>query len=239
MSKAVAKHKKKVVVKKAAAKKVVAKKAVKNAAAPKKVAVKKVPPKKAARKKRITVMVASTVYNNRDLLLQVCGMLNTYGYDVVNSEYGTLHPPLGQNNTAACIAAVNDCDIFFGLINPFYSTGITHLEFREAIRINKPRRYMAHSFVVFSRKLLAQFMYTGVKRKRRTPFTIQSTSVMDDIRVIDMYNDAIQMNLPYDDRKYHWVQEFFRYDDVFRHVQTLFANYKKVEAELDNLNNLP
>jgi len=239
MSKAVTKTKKKAVAKKAVTKKVAAKKVVKKAPAPKKVAVKKVAIKKAARKKRITVMVASTVYNNRDLLLQVCGMLNTYGYDVVNSEYGTLHPPLGQNNTAACIAAVNDCDIFFGLINPFYSTGITHLEFQEAIRINKPRRYMAHSFVTFSRKLLEQFMYTGVRKKRRTPFVIQRTSVMDDIRVIDMYNDAVQQNLDYADRKYHWVQEFFRYDDVFRHVQTLFADYKRVESELDNLNNLP
>jgi Domain of unknown function (DUF4062) len=239
MSKAVTKTKKKAVTKKAAAKKVVAKKVVKKVGALKKAAVKKAPAKKAARKKRITVMVASTVYSNRDVLLQVCGMLNTYGYDVVNSEYGTLHPPLGQNNVAACIQAVNDCDIFFGLINPFYSTGITHLEFREAIRIDKPRRYMAHSFVVFSRKLLEQFMYAGVKRKRRTPFVIQSTAVMDDLRVIDMYNDAIQMNLAYADRKYHWVQEFFRYDDVFRHVATLFADYKKIESELDNLNNLP
>src|SRR5690348_1795464 len=74
-------------------------------------------PKVASRK--LTIMIASTVYNNRDLLLQICGMLNNYGYNVINSEYGTLRPPLGHNNTAACIAAVNDCDIFFGLINPF------------------------------------------------------------------------------------------------------------------------
>lgn len=228
MSKAT-KIKKKTVVKKAMAKKVVAKKI----SAPKKARI-----KKAVRKKRITIMVGSTVYNNRDLLLQVCGILNNYGYDVVNSEYGTLHPPLGQNNVAACIQAVNDCDIFFGLINPFYSTGITHLEFQEAIRIDKPRRYMAHSFVIFSRKLLEQFMYAGVRRKR-TSFVIQSTSVMDNLKVIDMYNDAIQMNLPYADRKYHWVQEFFRYDEVFRHVATLFSDYRKIESELDSLNNLP
>jgi hypothetical protein len=183
-------------------------------------------------------MVASTVYQNRDLLLQVCAILSNYGYDVINSDYGTLHPPLGHNNIPASLAAVNECDIFFGLIFPFYSTGITHLEFQEAIRINKPRRFMAHSFVTFSRKLLEQFMYADVGKTVRTPYTIQRTSVMDDIRVIDMYNDAIQRNLPYADRKYHWVQEFFRYDDVFRHVETLFRDTRRVERELDDLNNL-
>jgi hypothetical protein len=185
---------------------------------------------------KLKIFVASTVYQNRDLLLQVCAMLNNYGYDVINSEYGTLHPPLGHNNTPACLAAVNECDIFFGLIYPFYSTGITHLEFQEAIRINKPRRFMAHSFVTFSRKLLEQFMYADAAKTIRTPYTIQRTSVMDDIRVIDMYNDAIQLNLAYADRKYHWVQEFFRYDDVFRHVETLFRDVRRVEREFDDLN---
>ncbi|MDD2385174.1 MAG: hypothetical protein PHP52_00135 [Bacteroidales bacterium] len=98
-------------------------------------------------------MVASTVYHNCDLLLQICGILNTYGYHVINSEYGTLHPPLGMNNTDACIAAVAECDIFSGIINPIYSTGITHQEFQQAIVVNKPRKYIAHSFIVFQEKL--------------------------------------------------------------------------------------
>lgn len=190
-------------------------------------------------KRKLKIMVASTVYNNRDLLLQVCGIIKTYGYYVINSEYGTLHPTLGKNNTEACIDAVNECDIFFGFINPFYSTGITHEEFKEAIKINKPRRFVTHSYVTFSRELLKQFMYTGKTKKIRNSFTIKKTSVMDDIKVIDMYNDAIQHNLPYADRKYHWVHEFFRADELFRHVETLFKDIKRVKSELNNLNNLP
>lgn len=99
-------------------------------------------------KKKIKIMVASTVYYNRDLLLQICAILKSYNYHVVNSEYGTLHPPLGMSNTEACIAAVDDCDIFFGIINPMYSSGITHLEFQRAIALDKPRRFIAHSFVI-------------------------------------------------------------------------------------------
>ncbi|WP_374172376.1 DUF4062 domain-containing protein [Flavobacterium tructae] len=190
-----------------------------------------------AKKRKIKIMVASTVYQNRDLLLQICGILNTYGYHVVNSEYGTLHPPLGMNNTDACIAAVAECDIFFGIINPMYSTGITHLEFQRAIAIDKPRRFIAHSFVTFSRKLLAQYMYADALKTQRNNFEIQPTSVMDDVKVIDMYNDAVQINLAYEERKYHWVQEFFRPDEALRHVETLFRDIKRVELELANLNN--
>lgn len=190
-----------------------------------------------AKKKKINIMVASTVYQNRDLLLQICGILNTYGYHVINSEYGTLHPPLGMNNTDACIAAVAECDIFFGIINPMYSTGITHLEFQRAIAIDKPRRFIAHSFVTFSRKLLAQYMYADVAKTQRNDFEVQSTSVMDSVKVIDMYNDAVQINLAYEERKYHWVQEFFRPDEALRHVETLFRDIKRVESELANLNN--
>jgi len=190
-----------------------------------------------AKKNKIKIMVASTVYQNRDLLLQICGILNTYGYHVINSEYGTLHPPLGMNNTDACIAAVAECDIFFGIINPMYSTGITHLEFQRAITIDKPRRFIAHSFVTFSRKLLVQYMYADAAKTQRNDFEIQSTSVMDSVKVIDMYNDAVQINLAYEERKYHWVQEFFRPDEALRHVETLFRDTKQVERELANLNN--
>lgn len=190
-----------------------------------------------SKKKRIKIMVASTVYQNRDLLLQICGILNTYGYHVINSEFGTLHPPLGMNNTDACIAAVAECDIFFGIINPMYSTGITHQEFKRAIAINRPRRFLAHSFVTFSRKLLAQYMYSDEAKTQRNDFEIKSTSVMDSVKVIDMYNDAVQINLAYEERKYHWVQEFFRPDEALRHVETLFCDIKRVERELANLNN--
>ena len=143
------------------------------------------------KKPKIKIMVASTIYQNRDFVLQICAILKGYGYYVINSEYGTLRPPLGHNNVDACLAAVEECDIFFGIINPFYSTGITHQEFQKAIQLDKPRRFIVHSFVTFSRKLLEQFMYSDSLKTIRTAFTINKTSVMDDIKVIDMYNDSI------------------------------------------------
>lgn len=60
---------------------------------------------------------------------------------------------------------------------------------------------------------------------------------MDSVKVIDMYNDAVQINLAYEERKCHWVQEFSRLDEALRHVETLFRDIKHVESELANLNN--
>jgi hypothetical protein len=79
-------------------------------------------------------------------------------------------------------------------------------------------------------------MYTDEKKPQRNDFEIHSTSVMDSVKVIDMYNDAVQINLAYEERKYHWVQEFFRPDEALRHVETLFRDVKRVERELANLN---
>ena len=81
-------------------------------------------------------------------------------------------------------------------------------------------------------------MYAEAEKTQRNDFEIQSTSVMDSVKVIDMYNDAVQNSLAYEDRKYHWVQEFFRPDEAFRHVETLFRDIKRVERELATLNNL-
>lgn len=53
-----------------------------------------------------------------------------------------------------------------------------------------------------------------------------------------MYNDAVQINLQYAERKYHWAQEFFRPDEALRHVETLFRDIKRVESELANLNSI-
>jgi hypothetical protein len=80
-------------------------------------------------------------------------------------------------------------------------------------------------------------MYADAARTLRNDFEIQSTSVMDSIKVIDMYNDAVQIKFAYEERKYHWVQEFFRPDEALRHVETLFRDIKRVELELANLNN--
>jgi hypothetical protein len=54
------------------------------------------------------------------------------------------------------------------------------------------------------------------------------TAVMDDLRVIDLYNDAIQHTVPLADRKGHWVQEFYSIEDVLNHLNSQFKDVARV-----------
>lgn len=213
MSKAVTKTKKKAVAKKATAKKVaVKKKAVKKKAAP--------------RKRKLTIMVSSTVYGQESDLDQIAAILRQqYGYNVVMSKEGSVYVSLKHvsNTKAACLQAVRDCHLFFGIIFPRYGSGITHAEFLEAKRLNKPRWFIAHEKIEFLRKLLQPKMFT--KKGKRTKFDIPKTTVLDSIKVVDMYNDVRE----------NWVQSFSNMDEVRTFIETQFSDMKKRIKEVQNL----
>lgn len=181
---------------------------------------------------KIKVMVSSTVYGFEDKMTKVCATLEGYGYEVLNSHYGTISSVLGANPTDACLKAVEECDFFFGIILPRYGSGITHQEIEKAIQLNKPRRFLVHFHVPLARQLLAQYMYSDEKnRVRRKHFKFKKTSILEDIRVIDMYNDAIQDGKPM--AKRIWAQQFIDFDvDGMRHLDAIFADYKKFASNL-------
>jgi hypothetical protein len=196
----------------------------------------------AARPRKLKVMVSSSVYHQFNEVHQLCGTLESLGYEVLNSDYGTIYPPLGQSDITleACLKAVESCDIFLGIITPFYGTsGYTHREFQHAIALNKPRRFICHRYVTFARQLLAPLRFEKKRNGRlvSTGFTIQKTSVFDDVRVIDMYDDAVQSRLPANERRYRWVQEYFYFNEAMRHIHVLFGDRLRVEADYANFNN--
>lgn len=173
------------------------------------------------------VMIASSIFGFQDHLNQICALIEALGFDVLNSHYGTISADSNLSNLDNCLNAVRSCDIFLGIIRPFYGTGIigstsiTHEEFREAIKLNKKRYFIAHGHVTFSRTLLKQFMYNAANT--RTSFTITKTSVMDDIRVIDLYDEVIQSNIPVANRKGNWAQEFSNPVEMLRVVKNIFG----------------
>lgn len=73
---------------------------------------------------RPTVMVSSTVYRYEEFLDQLFGVLNGYGYNVWMSYKGTLPVDSGKSNFDNCLQAVEDCDVFLGMITPFYGSGV-------------------------------------------------------------------------------------------------------------------
>jgi hypothetical protein len=125
-----------------------------------------------------------------------------------------------NNPTAACLQAVNDCDFFLGIIFTRYGSGITHKEFQEAVRIDKPRLFLADEKIEFIRKLLQSYIYD--EQKNRTEYEIPKNSVLDSIKVVDMYLDA----------RPNWVQSFANQGEVLFFIKQQFQDYKKRLKEL-------
>ena len=168
----------------------------------------------AKKKRKFIIMVSSTVYyGNRALLDQIYAVLSEFHYEVWMSHNGTM--PVNSKATAFqnCLAAVRECDAFLGIITGWYGSGvqpgqisITHKELLEAIAQDKLRWFLAHQDVILSRQLLRQFRFHPDGRRKRLKF--RSTSVLSDIRVLDMYDSAIRADLPLADRRGTWVQQY-------------------------------
>ncbi len=189
----------------------------------------------------LRAMVASTVYNFEDQLRQICAVLRGYSYEVWNSHLGTVPVHPGLSNLDNCRAAVRDCDLFVGIIRPFYGSGkiglrsIMHEECCEAVRLRKPRWFLVHRDVTFARQLLKPYLYR--KDGTRTKFRLKGTSVLDDLRVIDLYNDVIQNETPPADRKGHWAQEFYRLEEALLYIETQFRDPKQMRRICEEMRN--
>ncbi len=85
---------------------------------------------------RLKILVSSAVYGYEDLLESIYALLGTFGYEVIMSHKGTI--PIDPDDSAMtnCLKAVDDCELFLGLILPRYGSGkettdglsITHRE---------------------------------------------------------------------------------------------------------------
>lgn len=191
-------------------------------------------------KEVIRIMVSSAVYGFEKDLRQICASIESYKskefeYEVLNSHIGTIYVPPGVSNQDACLRAVDDCDFFFGILLPRYGSGITHQEFTRAIAQDKPRGFLSHFSVRYARELLAQYMYSDIKTRIRKPgFIFSKTPVFEDVRIIDMYNEAIQDGLPLEQRR--WAHEFGHFDgDEMKFVETEFKNINRLKGDLDEL----
>ena len=183
---------------------------------------------------QLKIFVSSTVYGSESDLDQINGILKGFGYDVVMSKNGTVYVPMSVSNEAACLQAVEDCDLFLGIIFPRYGSGITHKEFSKAIELDKPRWFISHHYVTFARDLLKQYMFRGTRHNRS--FRFKKTGVLDSADVIHMYNEAIQNHLAADIRKSHWAHPFFKTSETFDFLKTQFGDMGRRIEELKKLN---
>ena len=192
----------------------------------------------ATKRKRLVVMVSSTVYGIEELLERVYAILTNFGYEVWMSHKGTV--PVFPDKTAFenCLHAVQTCDLFLGIITTHYGSGkenkdalsITHQELFKAIKLNKPRWILAHDQVVFAHTLLRNLGYGTAKKRSR--LTLKKKLVIDDLRVIDMYEAAIRHDIQLKDRTGNWVQRFVTPEDAQLFATAQFYRYQEVEIFL-------
>ena len=113
-------------------------------------------------------MVSSVVFGYEDFLESIYAILENFGYEVRMSHKGTIEIDPNVSAMSSCEQAVDDCDVFLGIILPNYGTGreegipysITHREAIRAIERNKPRWFLVHEHVVIARQLLRPYRLT-------------------------------------------------------------------------------
>lgn len=182
---------------------------------------------------KIEIMIASSVYNYEDQINEICGILEQMGYHPISSHYKTMPTDPSKSNLENCLIAAQKCDAFFGIIRPFYGSGIigetsiTHEEMKTAIALKKPRWFIAHRDVRVARELFKQYRY--LPNKDLNPaFVYQPTKLLDDVRVIDMYNDTILNDINPAERIGHWTEEYFTIQDIKKVIQTQFHDKERI-----------
>lgn len=189
---------------------------------------------------KIEIMIASSVYGYEDQINQICGLFEQMGYQPISSHYKTMLVDPGLSNLENCLNAVESCDAFFGVLRPFYGSGvieetsITHEEMKCAIALKKPHWFIAHRDIRVARTLLKQYRFNADTSKN-VDFAYTRTSILDDIRVIDMYEDTIQNGVPIPERVGHWTDEFFDISDILKVIQTQFADTDRILQIIENM----
>lgn len=193
--------------------------------------------KQSPENKNLTVLVSSTVYGYENLLDRIYTLLTQFGFEVWMSHKGTMPVFSDRSAFENCIAATEKCDLFLGIITPRYGSGvdgksglsITHRELKKAIELRKPRWLLVHDYVPASRLLLNALGYEE-KTGRKKLTLDKHCPVIDDLRLIDMYEEAILSAIQSpEDRKGNWVQKYSSPEDAMLFATAQFSRYLEVE----------
>jgi isopentenyl phosphate kinase len=185
-------------------------------------------------KRKLKIMVGSTVYGFEDQLSQIVAQLQLLEYDVLNSHNGSIKVNPKLSNLENCIKAVEECDLFLGIIRPFYGTGnigdknITFEEIKKAIELKKPYWFLVHRDVVFAREL---FKYLELKSGDEI---VVSKNKLFDPRTIEIYEYVIENHIPVTLRNGNWAQQFYRLDEMMTYINTQFTDRDFVENILNH-----
>lgn len=183
----------------------------------------------AKKKQQFKIMVGSTVYGFEDQLSQIVAQLTTMDYKVLNSHVGSIKVNPNLSNLENCLKAVDECDLFLGIIRPYFGTGnigdknITFEEIKRAIELKKPYWFLVHRDVVFARNLFRKLKCTDGSVPELTD------NKLFDKRTIEVYEFVIKNHVKeLELRNGNWAQEFYRLDDMLLYIETQFGDQEFV-----------
>ena len=99
------------------------------------------------------------------------------------------------------------------------------------MELDKPRWFLAHHDLIFARGLLGDLDYKTPAK--RATLKLTGKKLVDDLRVIDVYDEVIQAEKRLRDRRGNWAQpyatpqdanifvvsQFLRYDDAVQFIK--------------------
>lgn len=166
------------------------------------------------------------------------------------SHKGTVPVDPSESAMNSCLQAVEECDLFLGIILPTYGSGkeakdglsITHREAMLAIERNKPRWFLVHEHVAIARQLLGPFRDESAKGLFRLKAGVEfrPTPILRDLRVLELFELAMRHDLPdVANRRGNWVQPFGPDDDARLFVTAQFRRYRELaEKHLPKLSDI-
>ena len=164
------------------------------------------------------------MYGFEDQLSQIIAQLQMFDYEVLNSHNGSMKVNPHLSNLENCLNAVEECDLFLGIIRPFYGTGnigeknITFEEIKKAIELKKPYWFLVHRDVVFARLL-----FSKLKLKSGDKIEVKKNRFFDP-RTIEIYEYIIENHIPVTLRNGNWAQEFYRLDEMMTYINAQFSD---------------
>ena len=182
-------------------------------------------------------MIASTVYDFEDQISAIVAQLTSMGYEALNSHTGTIKINPELSNLENCLNAVDECDLFLGIIRPYYGSGnigdknITFEEIKRAIELKKPYWFLVHRDVVFARQLFKKMKAKDNSKKFFDVIDIKPDKFFD-YRCIDIYEHVIKQGIPIELRNGNWAQEFSRLDEALTYINTQFSDKEFIKNVL-------
>jgi len=192
--------------------------------------------------RRLRILVSSVVYGYEDFLESIYAILGNFGYEVLMSHNGTIEIDPDISAMSNCLKAVQDCDVFLGIILPRYGSGkedgnphsIVHREAVEAIQLNKPRWFLVHEHVAIARKLLEPFRDQTQKPRfvLKSGINFEPTAILSDLRVLELYELAMRHDIPeVKNRRGNWVQTYGTDEDARLFATAQFRRYRELEQK--------